>query len=60
MSNDTNRQGFKDQIDLILKKASSFVQEKDYKKAATIIKKGLETYPKQKELLNLFKDIKKQ
>ena len=51
---------FQDQINLILKKASSFLQEKNYKQASAIVEKGLETYPNQKDLLNLFGEIKKQ
>jgi len=46
------------QIDLIIEKVRSFIQEKDYKKAAAIVKDGLEIYPNQKKLLNLYSEIK--
>ena len=48
------------QIDQIVKKVQSFLQEKDYKKAAETIKKGLYANPNQKTLLDLYSNLKEQ
>jgi len=45
------------QIDQIVEKALLSLREKDYKKAAEIIKNGLQAHPNQKELLNLYSEI---
>ena len=60
MNDDIGQHEFQHQINLILKKASSLLQEKNYKEAAAIVAKGFEAYPKQKDLLDLFAEIKKQ
>jgi tetratricopeptide (TPR) repeat protein len=60
MSDDTEQHKFQNQINLILEKASFLIKEKKYKEAAAIVEKGLKTYPKQKDLLDLFEEIKKQ
>jgi hypothetical protein len=46
------------QIDQIIEKARLFIREKDYIKAAEIVKNGLAAYPNQKKLLNLYSEIK--
>jgi hypothetical protein len=48
------------QIDQIVKNAQLFLQEKNYKKAAETVKHGLEIYPNQEKLLNLYSNIKNQ
>jgi len=60
MNDSTNPHEHQSQINQIVEKARLFLQKKDYKKAAEIVKNGLEAYPKQEELLNLYSDIKNQ
>ncbi len=60
MDDSTNPHEHQSQIDQIVEKALLFLQKKDYKKAAEIVKNGLEAYPKQEKLLNLYSDIKNQ
>ena len=46
------------EIEQIIEKASAYLRSKNFKQAAAIVKYGLETYPKQEQLLALFFEIK--
>jgi len=47
-------------IDQIIEKARQYLQEKDYKYSAALVKNALEAYPKNKKLSELYSQIKNQ